>query len=92
MSLLLITKEFIEVDECSYYNTDPIQMDFKCSLCNGKAEEGMWMEGTSDSHVYSNIGGIDQPTYFSKLTHCSLNWETEGNVLFKIENPAKPQM
>lgn len=40
---------------------------------------------TSDADVYSNIGGIDQPTYFSGLTHCSLNREVEGNVLFRIK-------
>ena len=43
------------------------------------------MEKTSDAHVYSNIGVIDQPTYFSELTHCSLNREVEGNAQFKTE-------
>lgn len=33
----------------------------------------MRMEETKDAHVYSNIAGIDQPTYLSELTHCSLN-------------------
>lgn len=39
-----------------------------------------------DAHVYSNIGGIDLPTYFSELTHCSLNWEVEVSALFKAGN------
>lgn len=34
---------------------------------------------------YSNIGGIIQPTYFSKLTHCSLNWEVEKMYCLKQE-------
>lgn len=36
-------------------------------------QRNMKMEGPDNAHVYSNIGGIDQPTYFSELTHCSLN-------------------
>lgn len=52
---------------------DPIQIIVKYCIYDGKSEEKMKMDGMSDAHVYTNIGGIDQPTYFSELTHCSLN-------------------
>ncbi len=94
-SPLLIARQFIKVVEWSYYNTDLIQIGLSNAFMMEKHKK-RWkdgrMEGTRGAYVYSNTGGIDQPTYFLELTHCSLKWEVKGNVLFKIENPEKPEI